>query len=481
MEIFIQVLAGAVIGMLVVAAVIGGITKLYSRLSRTRTPRVLLMRHFQAKLDDVAISERQFPFHIRPDVQRAVEAYLAGVTVKSFLGVRAASRFEGLEFTGLFDEQTCQTVSIGPPQYEAIDVGGDEPVQGLQNGLWLVESDGLRMAVLQLSSLEIGSCGFEPRLKLQVAVRGSEQGAAAASAFFDAVESAVKRAQSYRGKVLSLEQSTSYSGQSGGVKVHRLGSLTRDDVILPPGTLELLDRNVLGFVANRAALGRFEMSTKKGLLFYGPPGTGKTHTIRYLAGSLPDHTTFLIAAEQVGQLSEYMTLARLLQPSLVVVEDVDLIARQRTEQHNAATESLLNKLLNEMDGLTEQSDILFILTTNRPEDLEAALASRPGRIDQAIEFPLPDEIGRGKLIRLYARGIIVSDELVAEIVRRTRGVSAVFIKELMRRSAQFHLTNNGTDILALADVERALNEMIFAGGALNMKLLGAEAWSDDEP
>lgn len=61
---------------------------------------------------------------------------------------------------------------------------------------------------------------------------------------------------------------------------------------------------------------------------------------------------------------------------------------------------MLNKLLNEMDGLKEDADILFVLTTNRPEALEAALASRPGRIDQAIEFPLPDKDGRRKLVAL---------------------------------------------------------------------------------
>src|SRR5213593_4746989 len=59
-----------------------------------------------------------------------------------------------------------------------------------------------------------------------------------------------------------------------------------------------------------------------------------------------------------------------------------------------------NKLLNEMDGLRPDADVLFILTTNRPESLEMALASRPGRVDQAIEFPLPDGEGRAELIRL---------------------------------------------------------------------------------
>jgi ATP-dependent 26S proteasome regulatory subunit len=67
---------------------------------------------------------------------------------------------------------------------------------------------------------------------------------------------------------------------------------------------------------------------------------------------------------------------------------------------------------------------LFILTTNRPDQIEPALASRPGRIDQAIEFPLPDEEGRAKVTSLYARGLEVSHELLELIVSRTKGVSA---------------------------------------------------------
>src|SRR5438034_6137387 len=67
----------------------------------------------------------------------------------------------------------------------------------------------------------------------------------------------------------------------------------------------------------------------------------------------------------------------------------------------------LNKLLNEMDGLREDADVIFILTTNRPDQLEPALASRPGRIDQAIEFPLPDEQDR-KSTRLNSSHTVIS-------------------------------------------------------------------------
>ncbi len=253
--------------------------------------------------------------------------------------------------------------------------------------------------------------------------------------------------------------------------VHKLPSVRREDVILPEATLRLLDRNVLSFVGNRAQLRRLGQSTRKGILLYGPPGTGKTHTIRYLASNLPGHTTLIITAAQVALLAQYMNLARLLQPTMVVIEDVDLIARDRT-QMGPCEESLLNGLLNQMDGLKEDADILFILTTNRPEQLESALASRPGRIDQAIEVPLPDDIGRKKLLHLYGRGMPLGDAVVDEAAQRTKGVSAAFVKELMRRIAQASIARDGGKTVESDDISEALGDMLFAGGKLNTKLLG---------
>jgi ATP-dependent 26S proteasome regulatory subunit len=173
-----------------------------------------------------------------------------------------------------------------------------------------------------------------------------------------------------------------------------------------------------------------------------------------------------------------MALARLLQPALVVIEDADLIARDRTTMDNACGEVLLNRLLNEMDGLREKADVFFILTTNRPEMLEAALAGRPGRIDQTIEFPLPDAHHRGRLISLYARSLPLHRDLIEDLCRRTESASPAFIKELMRRVAQHHLAV-GDPQVTRTTVEAALHEMLFSGGALNTRLLGGAAVAAD--
>jgi AAA+ superfamily predicted ATPase len=254
--------------------------------------------------------------------------------------------------------------------------------------------------------------GQMARVHVEVAVPHGEAGAALSREFFRQLELKVGAGKTYRGRVIPLEGGRNCGPGGGSVKVHRLHHVRREEVILPETTLKLLDRNVTGFVARREQIKNWRFSAKKGLLFYGVPGTGKTHTIHYLASQLPDHTTLLVTGEQVALLGEYFRLAHFLQPALMVIEDVDLIVRERENMRDPGEELLLNKLLNEMDGLREDADILFILTTNRPEALEPALAARPGRIDQAIEFPLPDEAGRAKLVRLYSGGLDISDSLL---------------------------------------------------------------------
>jgi Holliday junction resolvasome RuvABC ATP-dependent DNA helicase subunit len=433
----------------------------------------LVQNHFHPiAVDNITISERQFPFRVRADLQRAIDRLFGSkTTISHFCGVRKEYSHEGLTLSDCVVASDHYPPISVPPQYEEIDIGDEQPIRCLKNGLWFLEEGQNRYVVLLGP---VGHFGRMTGIQFQVGTVNDAEGTRITQQFFRHLEESVLRADSYRGKILSLEASEhSYSGESSGIKVHKLRTVERDQVILPRKTLDLLDRNVIQFVRQRPQLAKFRQATKKGILFYGPPGTGKTHTIHYLAKALEGHTTLLITAEQVGLLSEYMTLARLLQPSIVVIEDVDLVARDRTEM-GVCEEVLLNKLLNEMDGLKEEADILFVLTTNRPEALERALASRPGRIDQAIEFPLPDEEGREKLVRLYSHGVEVAQDVVSELVKRTDRVSAAFIKELMRRSVQFHLERNGSGRIELPDVENALEEMLFSGGSLNLKLLGAE-------
>lgn len=429
----------------------------------------LLREHFDGiSLTELVTSSRTFPMTSRVDLQTALERIFDKRYQAKVVGIHAPSIHETVT-TSHLSRDGDRALVIAPLQYDEIDFGEISPARCLKHGLWLSKSNEMPFAVLITHAQRLGC---DEGMHVEVTVPAGEKGLNLTRSFMDELERIMSQIGSYRGKVLSLEAIRSFSGKSGTIRVQKLRNVAREEVILPEKTLRLLERNVTDFIEHREGLKRLGMSGKKGLLFYGPPGTGKTHTIQYLASQLRDHTTLLITAEQVALLEQYFQLARFLQPSMVVIEDVDLIARAREEMRNPCEESLLNKLLNEMDGLREDASVLFILTTNRPEQLETALASRPGRIDQAIEFPLPDENGRRKLVRLYARGVPIKDDLVELVVQKTRNASAAFIKELMRRSAQYHIQSTGSDALEFKDVEAALDEMLFAGGSLNVKLLG---------
>jgi hypothetical protein len=433
--------------------------------------------------DSLIINRRQFPAHMRADLQPAFEELFVE-DADHVIGVLPAYDFDRLSFAKLMHRDTREPVAVGPLQYADVDIGEANPARCFENALVLRDSAPIPHAVFLMHMWEHGE---NPLLTVEIAVPRDRDGAQEfVQDSFRQLEQAIAQSRAYRGKVLSLERTQHYEGRSRGILVHRIPPVAPDAVILPAATRKLLDRNVIDFMQAREGLRALGLQTKKGILLYGPPGTGKTHTIRYLASNLPGITTFIITAGQVGLLAQYMTLARLLQPSMVVIEDVDLIARSRERMDGGCEEVLLNRLLNEMDGLQENSDVLFVLTTNRPQDLEAALAQRPGRIDQAIEVPLPDEGCRDKLVRLYGRGMKLSPALVADAAKRTDGVSAAFIKELMRRTAQVALARAGTKKVTepaaregvqptAADLGEALDDMLFSGGALNVTLLGGAA------
>jgi hypothetical protein len=431
----------------------------------------LLTKHFQGiELTTLVTAARRFPSASRVDLQIALDDFLQPYPTR-LVGIHSGFGHETVGLAHLLTRGNPFPIDIGPLQHDEVDIGEPDPVRCLKTGLWLSSADELPFAALLSPAVQYGAVAG---IQVEIGVPAGEAGLAFSQAFFREIEKGVNAGRTYRGRVISLEAGNDFAGRGGAVKVHRLHQVAREDVILPERTLSLLDRNVSSFIRTRERIKGLGLSAKKGLLFYGPPGTGKTHTIHYLASQLQGHTTLLITAEQVGLLSEYFRLARFLQPSVMIVEDVDLIARERTHMGNPMQEVLLNKLLNEMDGLREDADVIFILTTNRPDQLEPALAARPGRIDQAIEFPLPDADGRAKLVRLYSRSLSVPDDVVSVIVQKTKGTSAAFIKELMRRSAQFQLELDGNEALHQRSVDAALEEMLFIGGSLNAKLLGAE-------
>jgi ATP-dependent 26S proteasome regulatory subunit len=243
--------------------------------------------------------------------------------------------------------------------------------------------------------------------------------------------------------------------------------------------LDNIERQVLGVGRHSGRLVASGQHLKRGVLLYGAPGTGKTHTVRYLLGLLPEMTVIAISGRALSRIREACSVARTLQPAVVVVEDVDLIAEERTAR--PGEHPLLFQLLNEMEGLNSAADVTFLLTTNRADLLEPALAARPGRVDLAAELPLPDADARRALLRLYQGNLVLDGVDLDQVIERTEGVTAPFLRELLRKAALIaaEADNDAAEAdapirVAAAQLTAALDQLLGIQGQLTRVLLGGQ-------
>jgi ATP-dependent 26S proteasome regulatory subunit len=163
----------------------------------------------------------------------------------------------------------------------------------------------------------------------------------------------------------------------------------------------------------------------------------------------------------------------LLPPAIVVLEDVDLVAEERTMSPMGGGNPLLFQLLNEMDGVDGDADITFLLTTNRLDLVEPALTQRPGRVDLVVEVPLPDEAGRRRLLSLYGVAAHLGTDELDEVVAGTAGTTGSFFAELSRR-ADLLAATAGDDRTGLTHIKTALAEL----GATRAAVAAAtQSWS----
>ena len=314
--------------------------------------------------------------------------------------------------------------------------------------------------------LVAGPSEHEPGLRLEVAGLPVE----AAQAVHTELDVLRSRLNVYRGHVLDVALMP-----MGGVALTFTGApvTTRADVVLPEAVLARVERHALGVALHREALLAAGQHLKRGILLYGPPGTGKTHTTRYLLGQMSGYTRLLLTGRALHAVGPVTELARDLQPSVLVLEDVDLVAEDRS--FGPGSSPVLFDLLDAMDGAAPDADLLFLLTTNRSDLLEPALAARPGRVDVAVGIDLPDEHARRRLLAVYGRAVPLnlSEPEIDEVVRRSDGVTASFLKELLRRAVLESLSDaSPLRVVDATHMSRALDDLLDSRQQVTRSLLG---------
>lgn len=403
------------------------------------------------------VVSEEFAPHRLADVDIALTA-LAGDGPGSLLGVSGGSARQGIGFAELLTAPYAGA-DVGPVDYATRATGPDSERQVVAFGIRCLTVDGVPLAVLQrMPRPDYG----QPLVVLEVLAADP----AVCGTFLARLRALMLEHSVLRGQVLSFT-ATEYGSEAGATFLRR-PHVPAEEIVLPDGVLEQVVGHVVGIGEHRDTLLAAGQHLKRGILLHGPPGTGKTLTVRHLLGATPGTTAILLTGSSLHLIGAAAEVARTFQPSVVVLEDVDLVAMDR--DFGDGPQPVLFEVLDALDGLDGDADVAFVLTTNRVAVLERALAERPGRVDLAVEIPLPDDDARRRLFRRYAGEQPFSAAALDAAAARAEGTTGSFPKELVRRAVLAAAVRGGevTD----SDLSQALDGLLSAREALTLRLLG---------
>lgn len=209
----------------------------------------------------------------------------------------------------------------------------------------------------------------------------------------------------------------------------------------------------------------------KGILLVGPPGTGKTMLAKAVAGEANVPFFSMSGSEFVemfvgmgaAKVRDLFKQAKEKAPCIVFIDEIDAIGKKREGQAggNDEREQTLNQLLTEMDGFEENSGVILLAATNRPESLDPAL-TRPGRFDRRVPVELPDLKGREEILEVHAKKIkVASDVDFGKIARMASGASGAELANIINEAA-LRAVRDGRKAVVQADLEESI-EVVIAG------------------